>query len=115
MRREEGEGGKRQTEIDPRNSKTHAPNNPPHPRFCSPTFLDRDPPACNRDGTMVRYLLDAWHSTTSAPAEGNAFKEKDTHLRKAAEEGSNYDVTCCIGFCTLRRTKMESKKNQKNI
>ena len=49
----------------------------------------------------------------SALAKGNAFKEKDSHLRKAVVGGSNYNVTCYIGFYTLRCMKMESKKKKK--
>ena len=37
---------------------------------------------------LVRYILDAWHSTTSAPpAEGVAIREEDSHTRAAAVEG----------------------------
>ena len=34
-------------------------------------------------------------------------------MRKAAVGGSNYNVTCYIGFYTLRCMKMESKKKKK--
>ena len=36
---------------------------------------------------MTRYLLDAWHSTTSASAEGVAFMEEDSHKRAAVGDG----------------------------
>ena len=36
---------------------------------------------------MVCYLLDAWHSTTSASAEGVAFMEEDSHKRAAVGDG----------------------------
>ena len=35
-------------------------------------------------------------------------------MRKAAVGGSNYNVTCYIGFYTLRCMKMESKKKKKS-
>ena len=56
-------------ETDPsRHSKIRALKMPtdaslPPPILTYPPFSDRDPPRAN---AMVRYLLDAWHSTTSA-------------------------------------------------
>ena len=64
-------------------SKTHALNQPSlHFRFLlTHPVPDHDPP---RISATARYLLDAWHSTTSALAEGVAFNGMDSHMGEAA-------------------------------
>ena len=110
--RERDVGGGR---SDTRPDHPHAASSPPRPTNPPPNFLltrlfqIATPP---RATATVRYLLNAWHSTTSAPAEGDAFKEEASHMRTAVAAGGLYCVTCYIGFCTLRCTKMDSKKKK---
>ena len=66
-------------------TRDHTPPPPtPTPAFLLTRFPDRDPP---RTHAKVRYLLNAWHSTTSASAEGVAFMEEDSHKRAAVGDG----------------------------
>ena len=71
-------------------SSSPRPTTPPPPipnSILTHLFPDRDP---LRATVTVRYLLNAWHSTTSAPAEGDAFMEEDSHKRTAVAESSLY-------------------------
>ena len=70
--------------ADPSKPLQETRDHTPTPAFSLTRFPDRDPP---RTHAMVRYLLDAWHSTTSASAEGVAFMEEDSHKRAAVGDG----------------------------
>ena len=65
MRRDEMNGdGPIKTLQDSRTQNANGRIPPtPYSYLLTPPFSDRDPPRAN---AMVRYLLDAWHSTTSA-------------------------------------------------
>ena len=72
-------------------------------------LMDRDP---LRATATVRYLLNAWHSTTSAPAEGDALMEEDSHKRTAvAESGLYCNVLHRVLYPQVHGNGLKKKKN----
>ena len=76
----------RQMETDTQVASSPARSMDPLPPLFTPLthFPDRDPPP--HAIVKVRYLLDTWHSTTSAPGRRSCFKEKVSHMGKSAVE-----------------------------
>ena len=75
-----GKGRRKSREDHTKVIKGHHPT----PTLLLTRFPDHDPP---RTHAKVHYLLNAWHSTTSASAEGVAFMEEDSHKRAAVGDG----------------------------
>ena len=86
-----GDGRSDTRGLTPTPRQVHRAQQPPPPpipnSILTHLFPDRDP---LRATATVCYLLNAWHSTTSAPAEGDAFMEEDSHKRTAVAESSLY-------------------------